>query len=53
MKILIIILSIYVFIKTIYFGIYELKEKNNKYSGFIIIFLSFICLIVPTIMGCF
>lgn len=49
MKILAIILSIFVFLKTLYYGIYEIKQ-NNKIPGISIIVLSVICLIVPTIM---
>lgn len=49
MKVLAVILSLFVFFKTLYYGIYEIKQ-NNKIPGISIIVLSVICLILPNIM---
>ncbi len=49
MKIIIALLSLFVFLKTFYYGIYELKQNNNKIAGGTIIFLSFVCLVVPNV----
>ena len=46
MKIVIIILSIIIFIKTTSYGIYELKEQN-KSGGFTIIITAIISLVLP------
>ncbi len=50
MKIIIGVLSIYVFFKTLYYGIYEFKQKNNKISGITIITTAIVCLILPNIL---
>lgn len=50
MKILMVLLSIFIFLKTLYYGIYEFKENSNKVAGGTIILLSFVCLIVPNIL---
>lgn len=50
MWIVILIVSIYVFLKTIGYGYYEYKKNNNKISGTIIMILSFISLIIPAIV---
>ena len=50
MKILIFLLTLFIFIKTVYYAIYEIKENNNKTSGIFIIILSIICLIVPNVL---
>lgn len=50
MKSLMALLSLFVFLKTLYYGIYEFKENSNKVAGVSIILLSFICLIVPNIL---
>lgn len=50
MNIVIIVLSLFIFFKTLYYGIYEIKEKN-KASGFCIIILSFIILVGCNIVG--
>ena len=43
--VLFIIFSIYVFIKTLAYALYEIKTENNKFGGItIIVFLSIICL---------
>jgi hypothetical protein len=50
MKFIIILLTIYIFLKTIYYGIYEYKDNNNKLAGIFIIIFSFVSLILPNIM---
>lgn len=50
MKILIFLLTLFIFIKTVYYAIYEIKENNNKTSGIFIIILSIICLILPNVL---
>lgn len=49
MKILVLILSIIVFIKTLSYGIFELKEKN-KLGGTCVIIISVISLVLPNLM---
>lgn len=50
MKIVIALLTIFVFLKTLYYGIYECKQNNNKVAGISIIFISLLCLIIPNIL---
>lgn len=50
MKTLTIILLIYVFLKGIYYGIFELKEKENKPAGIVSIFLAILGLILPLVI---
>ncbi len=50
MKILLFLLTLFIFIKTVYYAIYEIKENNNKTSGIFIIILSIICLILPNVL---
>jgi hypothetical protein len=50
MRLIVFILSIYVFIKTISYGLFEFKEQNNKASGIIIYVLAVIVLIAPNIL---
>lgn len=49
MKIVIVILSLFVFLKTLYYGIYEFKQKN-KTAGVSIVVLSVIALVVPIVI---
>lgn len=49
MKIVIIILSIIIFIKTLSYGIYEIKEKN-KTGGIVVIVTATLGLILPILM---
>lgn len=51
MRILVIILSIIIFIKTLSYGIYELKDEN-KLGGFTVISLAVISLILPNVIVC-
>ena len=46
---LFVLISLYVLIKTIYYGIYEIKQNNNKTGGIVVIIFStsvFIFLII-------
>lgn len=47
MKILAIALLLFSFIKSIYYAIFEIKQKQNKLGGITIIFLSLLGLILP------
>ncbi len=49
MRILVIILSIIIFIKTVSYGIYELKDKN-KLGGITVIVIATLSLILPNLM---
>lgn len=48
MKTVSIIFLIYSFIKSIFYGYFEIKEKQNKSGGIIVIILAIIGLIFPT-----
>lgn len=50
MKIISILILIYVFLKSIFYGYFEIKEKENKSGGIIVIFLAIIGLIFPTFL---
>lgn len=50
MLLLIIVLSILSFFKTISYGLFEIKKNSNLYGGICLIAISFITLIFPTIM---
>lgn len=50
MILIILILSLFVFIKTIGYAIYEYKENSNKGAAIIIAFLAITALIVPCIV---
>ncbi len=52
MRILIIILSLYIFFKTLYYGIYEIRQ-NNKISGISIIAISVVLLIALVLVSIF
>lgn len=52
MKITIILLSLYIFFKTLYYGIYEIKQ-DNKVPGVSIIVFSFIILIALILIALF
>lgn len=49
MKILVAVLSLIIFIKTVSYGIYELKGKN-KYGGITVIVVATIALVLPNVM---
>lgn len=42
--------SIYVLLKTIYYGIYEIKQENNKSGGIVVITFSTLVIIFSNIM---
>lgn len=46
----IIILAIWIFMKTLSYGIFEIKNNSNKPGGITIIIISLISLIYPIIM---
>lgn len=50
MKFIILILSITIGIKTTSYGIYEIKENNNKFGGCFVIVLGIISAITPNII---
>lgn len=50
MKFLILLLSIIIFIKTTSYGIYELKENNNKAGGITVISIAALSLILPNVV---
>ncbi len=49
MKFLVIILSIIIFLKTVSYGIYELKN-NNKSGGITVIFIATLALVLPNVV---
>lgn len=50
MRLIILILSIYVFIETVGYGIFEQKANKNKVSAIIIYILSIIVLVAPNVL---
>jgi hypothetical protein len=50
MLILIILLSLYIFLRLLIYGIYEIRENENKVAGISMIVISAICLIAPTVL---
>lgn len=50
MKFIILILSMIIGIKTVSYGIYEMKKNNNKLGGSFVIVLAFISAITPNII---
>ena len=50
MKFLVLILSIIIFIKTTSYGLYELKENNNKTGGITVIVIASIALFLPNVV---
>ena len=49
MRVLVLILSILIFIKTVSYGIYELKSKN-KIGGITVIVIATFAVILPNLM---
>lgn len=47
MKILSIIILIYAFLKSVFYGYFEITEKENKSGGITVIFLAILGLILP------
>ena len=50
MKFLVLILSIIIFIKTTSYGLYELKENQNKIGGVVVITIATISLALPNVV---
>jgi len=50
MKFLVLILSIIIFIKTTSYGLYELKENQNKVGGISVITIAALALILPNMV---
>ena len=50
MYVLFFILSIWIFVRTISYGIYEIKQEKNKLGGTIVLLLALVSLIFPIIM---
>lgn len=50
MKIVMALLSLFVFLKTFYYGLYEFRENNNKIAGCSLILLSVVCLIAANVL---
>lgn len=50
MKYLAILFLVYLFLKSFYYGIFEIKEKNNVSSGIAIIIIAAIGFIFPLIL---
>ena len=48
MKYIVIIFLLLGFIKSFNYGLYEYKEKENKFGGIAVIFLAFLGLIFPS-----
>lgn len=53
MKFIVILLSIYFFFKTLYYGIFEIKNQNNKISGICIIVFSIVLLVALILIALF
>lgn len=51
MFLIILILSIFVFIKTIGYAIYEYKQNSNKVSAIIITIMAVIALVAPCVVS--
>ena len=50
MHFLVFILSIIIFIKTTSYGMYELKENNNKFGGITVIAIATLSLVLPNLV---
>lgn len=46
----VLILSVFVFVKTLGYAIYEYKENSNKTAGIIIMILAVVSLIAPCVV---
>lgn len=49
MKIVVLIISIIISVKTISYGIFEIKENKNKFGGIFVIAFAIISTIIPNI----
>ena len=50
MKFLVLILSIIIFIKTTSYGLYELRENNNKSGGIAVITVAVVSLVLLNVV---
>jgi len=50
MYVLFFILSIWIFIRTISYAIYEIKQEKNKLGGTIVLLLALVALVFPIVM---
>ena len=50
MNIIFIVFSVIVFIKTISYGIFEIKTNNNTFGGIVIFLIALFALICPNII---
>lgn len=50
MNYLVLVISIYVFFKTISYGIYEIKKNSNYYGGITIIVIAILCAFYPNLL---
>lgn len=50
MRVVIATISLFIFLKTLFYGIYEWKEQHNKCASVVIILLSIITLIFPSVL---
>lgn len=50
MLVLILVISIYIFLRLFIYGIYEIKENQNKVAGISMMIISVVCLIAPTVI---
>ena len=50
MYVLFFILSIWIFIRTVSYGIHEIKQEKNKLGGTIVLLLALVSIIFPIVM---
>lgn len=50
MIIFIFLFSLFIFFKTVSYGLYEIKTNNNKFGGSFIIIISIVILFLPSYM---
>lgn len=50
MIIFVFLFSIFIFLKTVFYGMYEIKNNNNKFGGIIIFIISIVVLFLPSYM---
>lgn len=50
MIVLVFLFSLFIFFKTVSYGLYEIKTNNNKFGGIIIIIISIVILFLPSYM---
>lgn len=50
MNVIIFILTLWIFIKTFSYGLFEIKSNNNKIGGTVVIILGFVSVIFPNLV---